>query len=77
MPNFDSSLLKKCFCILGFTCSVDADCHQGYCEDQKCICLPGSAYKKDCSISGCEYDDYWLSTCCTANMYNIITTFVL
>ena len=42
--------------ILDFTCSIDLDCHQGYCENQKCICLHGHAYKEDCSISGCEFD---------------------
>ena len=47
---------KSCFWILDFTCSIDADCHQGYCEDQKCVCLPGHAYKEDCSVGGCEYD---------------------
>ena len=44
------------FLILAFTCSVDADCHQGYCEDKKCVCLDGHAYKEDCSFEGCEYD---------------------
>ena len=47
---------KSCFWILDFTCSVDADCHQGYCEDKKCVCLDGHAYKEDCSFKGCEYD---------------------
>ena len=43
---------------LGFKCSVDADCHQGYCDRNtgKCFCLDGNAYKDDCSISGCEYN---------------------
>ena len=44
-----------------FTCSVDEDCHQGYCENQKCICLPGSAYKEDCSISGCKFNLHSIS----------------
>ena len=44
------------FWILDFTCSIDLDCHQGYCENQKCMCLDGHSYKKDCSIPGCEFD---------------------
>ena len=40
--------------MLDFVCSVDADCHQGYCEDQICFCLDGYAYKEDCSIVGCK-----------------------
>ena len=39
---------------LDFTCSTDKDCHQGYCEDKKCICLDGFAYKEDCSFGGCK-----------------------
>ena len=46
--------IVKVFFLLEFTCSVDADCNQGYCEDKKCICLDGFQYKKDCSFSGCE-----------------------
>ena len=49
------------FLILAFTCSVDGDCHQGYCEDKKCVCLDGYAYSEDCSFEGCEYERFHLS----------------
>ena len=42
------------FQILDFTCSVDADCHKGYCENQKCYCLDGFNLKEDCSVYGCK-----------------------
>ena len=45
------------FWILDFTCSTDSDCHHGYCENQKCICLHGHAVKEDCSFSGSEFDN--------------------
>ena len=37
-----------------FTCSSDADCHQGYCENKKCYCLDGFNLKEDCSVYGCK-----------------------
>ena len=43
------------FCILDFTCSVDADCNNGYCENKKCFCLDGYQYSKDCSVFGRKY----------------------
>ena len=52
----DIALKSVVFWISDFTCAVDADCNQGYCEDQKCVCLDDNAYKHDCSIPGCEYD---------------------
>ena len=42
--------------MLEFTCRVDADCNNGYCEDGKCVCLNDYNFKEDCSFKGCEYD---------------------
>ena len=43
---------------LEFTCSIDADCNNGYCENEKCTCLDDYQLKEDCSLKGCEYD-FW------------------
>ena len=44
-----------CLLISGFSCSVDADCHHGFCEDKRCFCLDGFQYQEDCSFFGCKY----------------------
>ena len=41
---------------LEFTCSIDAECNYGFCEDGKCTCLDDYQLKEDCSFKGCEYD---------------------
>ena len=40
--------------LLDFTCSMDADCHNGFCYERQCVCLDGHNYKRDCSVSGCK-----------------------
>ena len=47
-------VLIQFFEILDFTCKWDSDCHQGYCEDETCQCLPEFQYEKDCSVKGCK-----------------------
>ena len=44
--------------LLEFTCSIDADCNYGYCENGNCTCLDDYQLKEDCSLKGCEYD-FW------------------
>ena len=60
--------------IQGFKCSVDEDCHQGYCnrDSGKCFCLSGNSYKDDCSISGCKYDMYYQMTSRVATSLNLM-----